>query len=146
MPMLPSCNMLKNEMIAFLAELKDDMRVFEWGSGQSTIFFSQWCKEYVSIEDNEEWMSGVSKALVTKNVQLFLLPDMVEYVQAVEPGYDIYFVDGQVRVECARRAATVMRPRDRLFFHDWDREEYHGVLDTFNVERVVDTLAMLRLR
>jgi hypothetical protein len=43
--------------------LHKDMRVLEWGSGGSTLFFSRRVREVVSIEHDPEWYECVSQAL-----------------------------------------------------------------------------------
>jgi hypothetical protein len=68
------------------------------------------------------------------------------YVNAISKGYDIILVDGKWRVECARAAAKVMTDDTILLFHDWDREEYHVVLDELRVFGITGTLAMMRLK
>lgn len=43
-------------VISFLEKyLRNDMQVFEWGSGNSTVFLSQRVNHVISIEHNKEW-------------------------------------------------------------------------------------------
>jgi len=44
-----------------------EMTVFEYGSGGSTIFFTQRFFRVISVEHNQEWYSGVKKILQSEN-------------------------------------------------------------------------------
>jgi len=43
--------------------MKEDWRIFEWGSGGSTLFFASRAKEVVSVEHNRDWFEAVGKEL-----------------------------------------------------------------------------------
>lgn len=45
-----------------------DMRVFEWGSGASTLFFAQRCAVLISVEHGAEWFRKVQDALAYKGI------------------------------------------------------------------------------
>lgn len=147
MPYLPAANMLKCEVVTMLDILQEHYHVFEWGSGQSTILFSQWCERYVSIEHKLDWFGAVKEKLVTSNVDFRWRPSDAEYVNAIDDGgkYDVVFIDGKFRVECARKAATVIEPRTRVLIHDFDRPAYQAVLDIYHCCWVVGTLGILEL-
>ena len=52
------------------------MRVFEYGSGSSTLFWATRAKEIYSVEHDEAWAKNVQKELVSRNVsnvQLFFI-------------------------------------------------------------------------
>ncbi len=55
----------------------NQMRVFEYGSGSSTLFWAKRVKEVVSIEHDLEWCKKVEKELAQRkfsNVQLLFIP------------------------------------------------------------------------
>src|SRR5215469_14032663 len=64
--------------IDFLEDyLRPDMAVCEYGSGGSTLFFSQRVRSVYSIEDNGEWFKIISNRIAQKpisNVTLKLFP------------------------------------------------------------------------
>ena len=98
-----------------------DKRVFEYGSGFSTLFWASRAKEVVSVEHNRAWFDMISK-LAPDNVRLILAPiDKDEsdpspelreqfdaYAGAIEGRFDVVVVDGyarsRVRYQCAQRA------------------------------------------
>ena len=54
--------------IDFLREtVKSDFRVFEYGSGGSTMFFSQRCRQLVSVEHDPEWAVSVREAITKRS-------------------------------------------------------------------------------
>jgi hypothetical protein len=55
--------------------LKPEMKVFEWGSGSSTLYFSRRVQDVVSIEHNKDWDNIVSKIIGdgTKNCSYFFI-------------------------------------------------------------------------
>jgi hypothetical protein len=48
--------------------LKPHMKVFEYGSGGSTIFFAERVAEVTSIEHDQQWHAQVSRALVQRGI------------------------------------------------------------------------------
>lgn len=53
--------------------LNSNMRVFEWGSGGSTIFFSILCRSVVSIEHDKLWFKKIKKEIFgrfLKNIKI----------------------------------------------------------------------------
>lgn len=102
--------------------VRPSMSVCEYGSGGSTLFFSQRAKSVLSIEDNAKWYELVSRRLQEKavsNVTLKLHPfdfknplgfERSDYLNAMpEQKFDIIVVDGseewtQVRPVCFQKA------------------------------------------
>ena len=59
-----------------------DKRVFEYGSGNSTRFWSQRCNSMVSIEDNKQWYEKI-KSQLPANVAYEYHDDKPAYTQAI---------------------------------------------------------------
>jgi len=115
--------------IDFLEEfLKPTMTVCEYGSGGSTLFFSQRTASVYSIEDNAKWYEWVSQRLKEKrvgNATLKLCPfdfknpagfEQSEYLNAMpQQKFDVIVVDGseewtQVRPICFQKAERHIKP------------------------------------
>lgn len=63
--------------IAFLKDiLSKDSKVFEFGSGYSTIFFNNYCGETVSVEHNPDWRTKVLE--FTPNANIHIVPENAE--------------------------------------------------------------------
>jgi hypothetical protein len=98
--------------IAFLLQLDlSDKKVFEYGCGASTIFWSGLAKHVDSVEDNEAFCREIWPAL-PPNCHLSLEPFPEEYIHAVVRGapYDIIVIDGHSRVRCSEVAAKYLKP------------------------------------
>jgi hypothetical protein len=98
-----------------------DKRVFEYGSGYSTLFWASRAKEVVSVEHDRAWYEKIAK-LAPDNVQLILAPIEREeadpspelreqfdaYAGAIDGRFHIIVVDGyarsRVRYLCAQKA------------------------------------------
>jgi hypothetical protein len=69
---------LSSEVLEFLERhVQPDHRVFEWGSGGSTIFFAERAKQVVSVENWPDWYDKVKGWLDARqltHVQLLLRP------------------------------------------------------------------------
>lgn len=102
-----------------------DKRVFEYGGGHSTVWWSRHAKEVVTVECDLFWIFAIEEELRAadffKEVHNSLLhraviPNEVElkskYVNAIyeEPGeFDIIVVDGSYRDECVAAALTKIK-------------------------------------
>lgn len=108
--------------------LKPNMKVFEYGSGGSTLFFAQRVKSVLSIEDNPEWYERVRRRLTEKGVRnaaMILCPfdfknpvgfEASSYLRALPAeGFDVLVIDGseewsQVRPICFEAAEKRVNP------------------------------------
>jgi hypothetical protein len=79
------------------------LTIFEWGSGNSSLFFSKRCKFIKSIENNQEWFNFVSE---NKNVnqEVLFISDGEQYVTSLDEKYDIVIVDGFDRHNCVLKS------------------------------------------
>ncbi len=107
--------------IDFLDEfLRPHMRVFEYGSGGSTIFFAQRVKSVFSVEDNPKWYDLVTNRLKEKNITtatLTLFPydfknpsdfEQSDYFKAMpNERFDVLVIDGSEEWTKVRPACFV---------------------------------------
>jgi len=105
--------------IKFLKKyLRNDMVIFEWGCGGSTLFFSKLVAKIVSFESHLKWLELVKTELERKNItnvdlkyregnfdskNMFIESDFFKYFP--EEFFDLILVDGyekqvHVRPEC----------------------------------------------
>lgn len=130
--------------------LTKDMKVFEWGSGGSTIYFSKKVNTLISIEVSPEWHDKVSKVLKKNNITncqyLLKIPeasdspnypsnklehkglDFESYCKTIDEypnGYfDLIVVDGAVRSFCIRHAFKKIRQGGFLFLDDSEEKRH----------------------
>lgn len=108
--------------------LKYNMRVFEWGCGNSTLFWSHYVKEVVSVEHNYTWYEKMKKIVPENvNVQYCELEYGGEYCRKIlENGqlFDIIVIDGRDRVNCAASAVKSLNPQGVIVWDNSERESY----------------------
>jgi predicted O-methyltransferase YrrM len=87
--------------------LAPDQKIFEWGSGGSTLFLAKRSQKVTTVEQNPEWLDRVSGALskrsLTNATLLFRELNMdnreafesCPYAQALESIHDVIIVDGE---------------------------------------------------
>jgi hypothetical protein len=96
--------------IDFLSQFDfSDASVFEWGSGFSTLWWSQRCRRIASVESNQNWIPYISR-LLPKSVDLLLTPlDAKSEIEALTKHHtvknDVFVIDnhGPFRRYCAKR-------------------------------------------
>lgn len=132
----------------------DNKRVFEWGSGGSTLFFASRAQELVSIEHDPTWFQIVSEHLsqidshrcTLRHVPPTTTPSsspiyrsgrkpkwfFERYAKAINDYPDGYFdlviVDGRARPACVHHAKRKIRPGGVLLLDDSNRRRYRGAV------------------
>jgi predicted O-methyltransferase YrrM len=118
--------------IKYLAkQLPTEGEAFEWGSGSSTIWLSTHSINVTSVESESEWAKRVRERCADALVRLIPAANsgtmrsepqlrdhgnhfFDDYVNAIDDyadrSFDLIIVDGVCRAECARRAATKIKP------------------------------------
>jgi hypothetical protein len=144
----------------------------EWGSGGSTIYFSKFVKQYISIEYDINWFNQINLYIKNEDINNIkyiycppdndiLLPiytdrseekDFISYVNIVDTlsknQYDIVLIDGRSRVNCANKILKYIHKQSIVFIHDFfNRPKYFSVLDNYDlIDSVTDgqSLAVLK--
>lgn len=99
-----------------------DKRIFEYGSGNSSLYWQKRAKNVVSIEDNLEWYNRL-KLIDRDNHKLIFASDTEGYIQSIakENGlFDVIIVDGSERMACAKIAVEYLAPNGMLIFDNSD--------------------------
>jgi hypothetical protein len=109
--------------------LTSQARIFEYGSGHSTLFWAEsGVKEIYSVEDSEKWSRIVGDKLRSCSVvHLIYKNDKQGYIHSIDmvPGeFDIILVDGSYRRECAEAAIGRLREGGLLVVDNTDWHWY----------------------
>lgn len=132
--------------------LTNEMSIFEWGSGGSTIFFAKRVKQVVTIEHDSLWYQQVTHTIERKahrNI-LFRLVEPLQsnhvdewylstgamytglsfeqYIKTIDdyPNgfFDIVVVDGRARPGCIKHAVSKIKNGGYLILDNSERHEY----------------------
>jgi hypothetical protein len=101
--------------IEYLSQLDfSEKRVFEYGSGQSTLYWAAQARSVCSVEHNETWCEKVRLGAPT-NCTIVLRQDPGEYCRAIDEfpqAFDVIVIDGALkgRLDCAQRAVKRLAP------------------------------------
>lgn len=116
-------------------QMTSDSRLFEFGSGGSTLFWSARAGHVISVEHDAGWYEKVKMTLDEKrqNIDYRLVDvdgsaDSSAYAKSIENeedgSLDFVVVDGIFRVECLRAALPKVKPGGFLILDNSQRKEY----------------------
>jgi len=136
--------------------VQPDFRVFEWGSGGSTVFWARECAEVIAIEHNKLWIPRVQKMLADRGLEADLRhiqggskgqkDRFRKYANEIlaEPdeSFDIAYVDGEAssRGWTITNAMPKIKPGGYLLIDnsDWVSREFPGWTKVDYIERNLD--------
>jgi len=74
--------------------------------------------------------------------------DYVDIVKKMDQMFDMVLIDGRARVDCARSVIPYLKEGAVVFLHDFipERVYYHKVLDYYDLDQIINTLAVLKLK
>lgn len=153
------------EAIDFLKEIiKPDMKIFEFGSGGSTRFFTERVAEVHSVEHHEGWYRKVAGELHRHtHLDLRWIPgtepkgvlekqcedesndelDYSSYASAISKFDDAYFdlilVDGKARNACIAASLPKLRPGGWLLVDNSNRKAYSKTLGNLEASMVLQS-------
>lgn len=108
-------------------------RVLEWGSGASTLWFSENCDidSWLAIEHDEPYYNYLLPK-INEKVDLRLLQDKESYINVLGE-YDLIIIDGIYRKECLQKAFKRLSSdsQARILLHDSGRKEYKEWYEAF---------------
>ena len=115
--------------------LNNRLIIFEFGSGNSTLFFAKKVKEVFSVEHNKDWYNRISKQL-QGNVNMIYKEIDEEYpksIQSLNKKFDIIIVDAEERVNCVKDSVSALSSTGVIVLDDSERSEYNEGIDFLKV-------------
>jgi len=108
--------------------LNKKLNVFEYGSGNSTLWYAERVKFIASVEHNKEWFEKIKPSL-PENTNLMYQPetDPEGYVNNVGMQglkFDIIVIDGILRNECTEESVNHLSGNGVIVFDNSERKDY----------------------
>jgi hypothetical protein len=101
--------------------------VFEFGSGNSSLYWASRAKNVMSVEDNHGWYEIVNKNH-RSNLTVIYREEKLQYISALseqKKSFDIIVIDGSHRFECAVHALKFLKKDGIILLDNSDRIEEH---------------------
>jgi SAM-dependent methyltransferase len=121
-------------MVAFLEQrLRPEMSLFEFGSGNSTLFFARHVGKVVSVEIDPAWHERVAKQMPA-GVKLILCSPFDEgryvatLVEQATP-FDVIVVDAAARESCLAECWRWLTPGGVILLDDSSRPRYQEAIE-----------------
>ncbi|MEM7381551.1 MAG: FkbM family methyltransferase [Bacteroidota bacterium] len=116
--------------ISFLSpRMKANFRIFEFGSGNSTLWLSSFGCDVVTVEHDAKWykilepkfskMPNVSSSLENLETKAYS-----RSILAYEEAFDIVIIDGRDRIECCKNSLQALKSDGVVIWDNSDRTEY----------------------
>jgi hypothetical protein len=108
--------------------LTKEMAVFEYGSGNSTLWYASKVKSIVAVEHDMEWISVLEKKILP-NARIIAakLENGDEYAKTASQTselFDIIIIDGRNRNQCVYQSIRALKKNGVFVFDNSDREKY----------------------
>lgn len=134
-----------------LKKLQPHHKIFEFGSGSSTLFFAPKVQKIVALESNKKWheiMQIKLGEIGAKNVELVLMEDALEnptyenfaqnyatnsknFAPDLQNNFDFIIIDSLKRFSCAKNSIEAIKPDGAIILDDSERQHYKKIFDFF---------------
>ena len=115
--------------ISFIdSRLDKYMSIFEYGSGNSTLWYSKRVNSVYSVEHDKLWYKKV-RVRIPSNTKIYYeaLGNNDKYADlpnSLNMKFDIIIIDGRDRVNCIKKSITSLKPNGVIVLDDSEREQY----------------------
>lgn len=149
----------RDEVAGFLSR-RPRARVFEWGSGASTLWLASRAGEVHSVEHDAGWAAALSPRLPVNVALTVVAPTpatrpvvgsakpghaglefspYVAAIDAVDGAFDVIVIDGRAREACLERAVDRLAPDGLIVFDNVDRQRYRRAIGALGAQVEVVT-------
>lgn len=130
--------------ISFLNErINKNMSVFEYGSGNSTLWWSSRVKKVTACEHDLEWYNLIKPSVPPNVVYLFheleTGGDYSKEISKYKNEFDIIVIDGRDRINCTLNSFEALTGDGVIVFDNSDRGQYneaYAALATAGFKRI----------
>jgi hypothetical protein len=106
--------------------LKPEMELFEFGSGNSTLFFASLVDHVYTVEHDRKWFDKLKSRLPENSTAFFRDLDngYETCIRETNKNFDVIFVDGRKRNKCIKTAVHCLKKDGILVLDDSERSYY----------------------
>jgi tRNA A58 N-methylase Trm61 len=114
-------------LIAFLEVfLHSEMKVFEYGAGNSTLYYSQKVEKVFSIETRKEWLDFVLTNKTKENIEIKLCNNLKFFSNEIEnffeKKFDVIVVDSRDRAKCLATSISFLKNNGIIILDNSERK------------------------
>lgn len=136
--------MMADEEIGIIDSLIETLQpqsCLEWGSGNSTLHFSQHdcIKSWLSIEHNGHYIEYL-RDKTSPNTSV-IWADKEWYIDSVKLNgrkYDLILIDGNTREGCLNVAHDIIKLDGVILLHDSGRADYQSFIQLYKPQKLTD--------
>lgn len=115
--------------IDFISDrLSKTMDIFEYGSGNSTLWYAKKVNSVTSVEHDENWFEKIKNNMpknVNINYQTLIYDgEYSTFPTKLNKKFDIIIVDGRDRVNCIKNAINNVKEKGIIVLDDSERKSY----------------------
>lgn len=128
---------LTYSFLSFIQDrLKNEMLLFEYGSGNSTLYWAGKLNRVFSVEHDLIWYEKLKGRLPDNVVYKYssLDGDYAGTISETREKFDIIVIDGRRRVECAKTAPSFLKPEGVIIWDNSLRAQYKEGIDFLEKE------------
>ncbi len=107
--------------------------LFEYGSGNSTLWFSKRVKHIISVEHDTTYYEIVKKKILSLTNITYILSDLNDdYSKKIldyKDEFHIIIIDGRDRITCTKNSLNALREDGIIIWDNSDREKYQEAYD-----------------
>lgn len=133
------------------------LNILEWGSGRSTIYFSEYLKKnkiqfsWTAVENFIPWHQIVDSMIIKadlvktttcllksptneerKKIQETLdMSEFLNYPEQLKKKFNLILIDARRRKECLEKAHSLLASGGAVVLHDAERQEYHSAFSLY---------------
>lgn len=111
------------------ARAQSDWSVFEYGAGNSTLWWARHVGEVVSCEHDKAWHDKVAAGRADNMTLLYRAAGEGGYAKVLDeyPGrFDVVVIDGMERTLCANHAAAALKASGVIVWDNSDQDAEYG--------------------
>ncbi len=110
--------------------LHRDLTLFEYGCGNSTLFYAQRVGRVIAVEDHPDWLAEVSSQAPSNAQVLLCAPFTPErYVGTIRDqgcAFDVVIIDGKERARCLEVAPDCLTEGGVIILDDVNSDEHRA--------------------